>query len=688
MAYAPGQIDVTAQVQMDYFALDGGFDIMTPPLTMPAGKAVRAQNFEIAETGGYRRIGGYERYDGQASPSKQFYYTLPATITGSWAAGNTLTGATSGATTTVIGAVSAGFLVAKTTGAFQIGESLRIAGVAVAVCSGAAYVGGAASAEDDATYTAAAADIYRAVITEVPGSGQTRGVWMHNGVVYAFRNNAGSTACGMYKSTSSGWASVPLGFRVSFNAGVSAISVGNTVTGHTSGASAVVTGVAVRTGSWGASASGLLTFASVTGAFISGEALLVNGSTKATTTSASTAISLLPNGRFQFVNYNFGGAAGTKKMYGCDGINSAFEFDGTTFIPITTGMATDAPAFIAAHKNHLFLAFSSSVQHSAIANPYSWTAVLGAAELAVGDQVTGMTPHIGSDQSGALVVASRNRVSVVYGNSSADWQIVVSEPDVGAYAYTQQKIGDMYWLDDRGITSLQAVFQFGNFQGSTVTQQIQDWIRDRQTRAVDSCIVRGKNQYRLFFSDGYALYLTFINGKVSGVMPVLLDDAVTCSCSGEWTDGEEGIFFGSTDGRVYQMDVGTSFDGGQISAYFTTAYNHIKSPQVQKRYRKALLEFRGANYIALQFGYEIGYGATSIAQPAYTGITTVLGTTYWDAFVWDNFYWDGRTIAPSELSITGSGENIALAVLSQTAVSLPFTISGMLIHYTPRRRVR
>ena len=681
-------INLNAPVQMDYFALEGGYDIMTPPLIMPPGKAIQAQNFEISETGGYRRIAGYERYDGRLSPSDQFYYTLPATITGAWAADDIVTGGTSGATATIIGANGTGFFVAKVSGTFQTAEDLEISSVVVAVCDGAPYGGGASTVEDDAIYTAAAADVYRGDIQAVPGFGPVRGVWLYNGKVYAFRNNAGNTACDMYKSTASGWTQVDLGYKLAYDTGTGLIEADDTVTGATSGATGVVTRVANRGGAWGTDAVGLLTFASITGTFQDGENLRVGGVTQAVADGGSSAITLAKDGRFVFVNYNFGGGTTTARMYGCDGVNKAFEFDGTVFVPIATGMAADTPTFIAAHRSHLFLSFGASVQHSAITDPYSWTAVLGAGELAAGEQVTGMTPHVGSDQSAALVIMTRNRIQVLYGNSSADWKLVNSESDVGGYAYTQQKVGDMYWLDDRGLTSLQAVFQFGNFQGSTVTQQIQDWLRAERTRAQDSCIVRNKNQYRLFFNDKYALYLTFINGKVAGVMPVLYEDDVKCSCSGEWTTGEEQIFFGSSDGFVYQMDKGTSFDGEPITAFFTTSFNNIKSPQILKRYRKALLELRGSSYIALQFGYELGYGQASITQPEYLSLQNNLAAAYWDSFTWDNFYWDGRTLAPSELSISGSGENIALAVLSQTAIALPFTITGMLVHYTPRRRIR
>jgi hypothetical protein len=69
--------------------------------------------------------------------------------------------------------------------------------------------------------------------------GVVRGVFHHNDVRYAFRDNAGGTACALYKSSVSGWTAVNLGRKISWTtAGAGAqINDGDVVTGATSGAS-------------------------------------------------------------------------------------------------------------------------------------------------------------------------------------------------------------------------------------------------------------------------------------------------------------------------------------------------------------------------------------------------------------------------------------------------------------------
>ena len=49
--------------------LNGGLDEVTPPFELKPGVCRKMLNFEQSVFGGYRRIGGYERLDGQQKPS-------------------------------------------------------------------------------------------------------------------------------------------------------------------------------------------------------------------------------------------------------------------------------------------------------------------------------------------------------------------------------------------------------------------------------------------------------------------------------------------------------------------------------------------------------------------------------------------------------------------------------------------
>jgi len=94
-------------------------------------------------------------------------------------------------------------------------------------------------------------------------------------------------------------------------------------------------------------------------------------------------------GTYRFCNYNFFGQDDQETMYIVNGIDKAVQFDGTTLTQITTGSGTDNPNCVIGHKYHLFLGVESSLVNSATGNPLDYTAASGAAEIAVGDTISG-----------------------------------------------------------------------------------------------------------------------------------------------------------------------------------------------------------------------------------------------------------------------------------------------------------
>lgn len=677
------------QVKTDYFAFEGGLDLVTPPIKMRNGALRSCSNVEIGVDGGYLPIAGYEKFDGRAKPSDAVYAVLTCTITGTVVVGDVLTDNATTSYGTVIALPTGLAVLTLITGTFSTGN-IKVGGVTVGTCTGAQVVGGASTQALDATYTNLAADVYRALIGQPAGSGSILGVRQYNNTVYAFRNNAGGTAAQMHVKSGSGWTLVALGREISFTSGGTyEVVAGNTITGATSAATAVITKVILTSGTWaGGTAAGRLFFASQTGTFQSENLNVGANPNVATIAGDSTAITLSPGGRYEFQNFNFGGGTGTTKMYGCDGVNKGFEFDGTTLVQINTGMTTDTPTQIKIHKNQLFFAFAGSAQHSGPGTPYVWTPISGAGEIACGDTITGFLVLAGSETSGAMAIYTRNSLHILYGNDSADWNLVKYSDECGALAYTMQFITGGISLDDQGIRALTATQRYGNFQDDIVSNKIKSYLKDLISTASASCIVRQKNQYRLFFSGGDAVYITTSQGKITGMTTITLTDAVTCISSQEGASGQEEIYFGSSDGYVYQMDVGTSFDGDEISWRMQLAFNHFGGPRQLKQFRKAVTEITGDSYAEFTFTYSIGYGSTEFEAASSVTTTSTISSSAWDSFIWDAFFWDGETLSPSESDLTGTAENLALIYSGSSDEFQQFTLNSAIIHYTPRRLKR
>lgn len=671
--------------------LQGGMDQVTPTLSLRAGICRNAVNFEALTTGGYGRISGYERYDGRPSPSAATFSIVTVSAYANMpTVGQTLTGQTSGATGVVVYVDSSGFMgVTATTGAFAVAEVVKVG--ATVIGTTIANRGGINSSLN-ASILAAAANIYRANIGLVPGSGPVRGVWLYNSVLYAFRDNAGATATLLYKATTGGWVNVALGSYITYDTGTgSAVTMvdGVTVVGGTSGATGVVTRVVQQSGAWGTNSAGILVFTTITGTFQIGEAIKVSGSTVATCRSANIANALNTGGKFEFANANFSGALSTFRMYGCDGVNKAFEFDGTTFVLISTGSSPDAPKHLVAHKFCLFLSIQTSILFSAPGLPYNWTALSGAGTIAVGDTVTGLLEMPGSQTTGSLAVFASENTFMLYGTSSANWNFVTFNTGAGCIDYSCQNIDDAYVLDYRGIISLKATLNYGNFDVSTLSNQVRTFLLPEIANTSGSCINRSRSQYRLFFNDGYGLYTTMVNGNFLGAMSVYFPNPIYTIFDARTSAGTEVTFFGSTNGYVYQLDMGTSFDGAPISAFATLIYNSARTPRVLKRYRKAAVEISGPGYCSINFSYSLQYGITDYVQPALsTNYPSNFSSWNWDAFTWDAFIWDGLTLSPSECEMSGTAENVAITLSSNSDAYLAFALNSIVIHYTLRRALR
>jgi hypothetical protein len=680
-------MDQLPQVRYDLIRMAGGLDQITPTLSLAPGVARRAANFECSLNGGYTRIAGYERFDGHANPSDARYNVLTCTLTGAVAVGETVTGYSSAATGKVIAVDGNNIVITRETGIFVIGEGLVVSMANVGEIDSIA--GAVSNGLLDATYKSLAAADYRASIAAVPGTGSVLGVLFYDGDVYAWRNNAGGTAAVMHKSSGSGWTAITLGKELAFATGTDEILDGQTVTGATSGATGVVARVVVQSGTWTAgTAAGRLILSSSTGTFLAAENLQVVGVTKAVGSGAATQITLSPGGRFQGMVANFGGGQNNKRMYVCDGVNRAFEFDGTVMVPISTTMSPDVPTRIVIHKQHLFLAFGHSLQFSGTGEPYQWDPVVGAGEIAMNDSITQLLSLPGDQSSGALAVYTRTDTSVLYGTSSEDFALSTFNVGTGGLPYTGQNLDQSYILSDRGVMGLGTTLNFGNFATASLTMNLRPFIQVRRNLASASIVNREKGQYRVFFSDGYGLYLTIANGKYVGAMPVQFPAPVLCTSEGQSEDGAETSFFGSSDGFVYRLDAGTSFDGAVIPANLSLVYNSTNSPRILKRYRKASVELTGDSYAEFSFGYDLGYRTQFLEQSGESLHENDLRAAFWDSFSWDNFVFDGQDLVPSEVEVTGTAENMAIRISSVSELLKPFTVNSLIVHYTLRRGIR
>src|SRR5262245_27095454 len=348
----------------------------------------------------------------------------------------------------------------------------------------------------------------RNFIQPVPGTGPVRGVWVYDGAVYAFRDQPDNTA-GMFRATLGGWAKQAFGDRLEFGSATHEFTAGEFVTGATSGAYATIARAVLREGVYDGSASGYLVVTGIVGTFASQENIssTLGG---AGIGLGTNPIVLQAGGRYDFLNHNFYGAAYRERMYFANGVDTAYEYNGTVMAPALTGQSAgtgfnytflqaalppisnaedifadngdqiamsalfDAPAYVAQYKNHLFLGYpSGSLVNSSLGEPLQYITTTGAGEISFGEPLTGLL----SAASTALVIFGQNRIEYLTGSDSSTFQMQPLSDSSGAQPYTAQMMDQPVFLDDGGVRSMVSTSAFGDWRMGSLTQAIEKLTR-------------------------------------------------------------------------------------------------------------------------------------------------------------------------------------------------------------------
>tara|TARA_R110002072_G_scaffold21764_17_gene76819 strand:- start:3152 stop:4894 length:1743 start_codon:yes stop_codon:yes gene_type:complete len=518
----------------------------------------------------------------------------------------------------------------------------------------------------------------------VPGEGDIRGVWVFSGNVYAIRDQESNG--GLFRATGTGWVEVDLGYSLDFDAGVNDFVEGATVTGGTSAETATIERVIFAGGTNGVGDSfGRLVISGATGPFTDNEDLIVGGNTIASAKGTQFANTLPTGGKYTFVTGNFFGHDGLDRMYGANGVGEAFEFDGTVFAPILTDSGGAYPRHIAVHKGHLMLGFSTgSITTSAPGEPLIFDAILGASEIAVGDQIN----LLASLPGGVLCVGCDDSIQMLYGNDYLSWELQPFTQH-GAKPYSFGEIGGNYLvLDNRGLQNIRATQAFGDFEAISQSRAINPLLISSRTSLYPSAalVSKEKSQYRLFFgTEGY--YFSYAGESFAGVTPVLYSDPVIVAAAGEDDLGKEIMFFGSEDGKVFRFDSAYKFNGEDIFASMRLAFNFEKTPTQRKQYRKAVLDIKGERDSALIL-VRSNFDFNSPIDPA-SDLYNVNGPQssggQWSFDDWDEFLWDAVGYTTVDIGIAGIGRNMSMSFTSLGEEDGSHTIYGAAIHYSLRR---
>lgn len=386
------------------------------------------------------------------------------------------------------------------------------------------------------------------------------------------------------------------------------------------------------------------------------------------------------------------------------GVTPPVWFDGKNYRQIDhPGLpdndSTDSEFAVSARvfKDRLFLGYpSGKVVFSAAGDPLNFSVVEGAGFFYLPAGVTDLISAPGD----ALIMFTLGSINVAktladagISNTEATFAYKFFNEDFsqasGCFRNTAQRImGMIIFMDDRGVSSLEATDAFGDFNAGSLSRNVQKTLLKKKKHITCSTVFRENNQYRLFFDDKTGFILTFDSEKkVKGITSLKYKVPVLCVDTQKNSDGDEVTIFGSSDGFVYLMDSGTSFNGLDIETKLCTAFYNYGSPAYRKRFRKVTLESSAPRglifYGKLEFDYRSSYIPRGITEELESlGSGGVYGQD-----VYGKFTYGSTAVETPTLYDDGYGENMSVTITTKDRYRTPHTINSYIVEFVVVNRI-
>lgn len=317
-------------------------------------------------------------------------------------------------------------------------------------------------------------------------------------------------------------------------------------------------------------------------------------------------------GRVYNQNFNFDG---NHKIIMVDGVNYPAIFNDTTDTLSFLSSVSDiqGATHVEVFKNHIFVSKGSELYFSVPYEETNWSVADGAGVINVGHTITGLKYF--RDQ---LIVFSQNAIQRVVGSSFADFQLIPIASSIGciAPASIQEVGGDILFLAADGLRFLGATDRIGDFSLSIASSPIEKNTLDFIRNSSDFCsiVIRKKAQYRIF---GYIpsednatskglLATKFDDQSSQGMQWAELKGIKAFAADSRYVGGEEVIVFGASDGYLYKMEFGDSFNGNDIEAIYQSPFIPINDPQVRKTLYKMSMyvDIEGTFSVDVDFSFD------------------------------------------------------------------------------------
>lgn len=349
----------------------------------------------------------------------------------------------------------------------------------------------------------------------------------------------------------------------------------------------------------------------------------------------------------------------------------------TVYQEITHASAPTQPDCAAFHKRHLFLGQDDILYISAPNDDTNFAGASGAATINIGDLILNM-----AQWRNALYIFCDKSIWKVTGSSSSDWALESVTKSFGIIGpdSLQDVAGDLVYLAPDGVRTIAGTERIGDVEleslSKSVAKELEDKIGAYQTTEIMSCVVREKGQYRvMFFRDtdededaqGYNGCLRpHADGSLTWEWFELRGIPMRVAWSGYIAD-DEYVLFAGTDGKVYRLNNGSSFNGTIINVLLELVPCPYDDPAFRKTLFDADLYIETDGALDVDFVPVLDYDDPEICQPSSTNISETTANDFYGTAIFDtSSYSTGIFPNRYKVIIEGSGFVIGWRISAST----------------------
>ncbi len=356
------------------------------------------------------------------------------------------------------------------------------------------------------------------------------------------------------------------------------------------------------------------------------------------------------------------GTAGGDFLYAVNGTDSPQLYDGTTFTAITnvstpnaiTGVDPSTFSNVWLYASRLFFVESSTMRAWYLA-PDAISGAANSVSLAGVFQEGGslLFGATWSTDSGSglddlcMFFSTEGEVAVYRGtnpnNAPTDWSLV------GVYSITKplgmkgimKAGGDLLVATTDGIVPMSEALRkdVAALSLAAVTRAIEpEWTAEVARRSgLPWEVVKWDSKNRAVVSlpvtDATQENACFVVNTETGAWTKYVGWQTRSMAI--WQDT---AYFGTNDGKIYQMESTGSDDGMPYTASIVWQFDHLRTPDEVKIVHNARTTFRAGTDINVQASISVDY---SVNLPAAPASVADYASSQWDSARWDQAIWDG-----------------------------------------------